>query len=476
MTTKTREPNLAIRALNDGSVELDVLDVIGGMWDGITAKHVAGLLREHAGKPVKVRINSPGGSAAEGAAIYNLLAGHDAPVSVEVIGVAASAASLLAMAGKPVRMAENALMMIHDPWDMAIGSADDLRHTADVLDKDAQALAKTYARKTGKPVEDIRKMMLAETWLDADEAVAMGFADEVVGVSSAAAYLGTKQLEPLAKYRHMPSSAAAFLRSEADKPKRPIGAAWRAAGAAAADLGDGTKRVVRPGDAVSIHIAPAIDGSVDASAIQAAVVAALQPTAPAAAPNGEDMSKFAVILAALALTESADEATITKAFTDLQARARLAGDFEAAASAKGAEAVGKVRGLVESQAQLSQRVESLETDKQRGELAKLLDEHSTPKARKVTPATRAHHEAKFDAAADKAAFVADLRGYLAVAPTVSASAEPKQPATRAPATPGAPTAPNGKTYAEMSNAERDQLWREDPDTFRALREDFKRQA
>lgn len=465
MTTKTREPNLAIRALNDGSVELDVLDVIGGMWDGITAKHVAGLLREHAGKPVKVRINSPGGSAAEGAAIYNLLAGHDAPVSVEVIGVAASAASLLAMAGKPVRMAENALMMIHDPWDMAIGSADDLRHTADVLDKDAQALAKTYARKTGKPVEDIRKMMLAETWLDADEAVAMGFADEVVGVSSAAAYLGTKQLEPLAKYRHMPSSAAAFLRSEADKPKRPIGAAWRAAGgspaAAVLAAADREKRF-RAGESVPAPCPYGTEPSL------------MHTTAPVAAPKERTMHPDQLKL--MGLAEGADEAAVTAAIHNLQARAKLADDFEAAASAKGAEAVGKVRGLVESQAQLSQRVESLETDKQRGELAKLLDEHSTPKARKVTPATRAHHEAKFDAAADKAAFVADLRGYLAVAPTVSASAEPKQPATRAPATPGAPTAPNGKTYAEMSNAERDQLWREDPDTFRALREDFKRQA
>jgi ATP-dependent protease ClpP protease subunit len=184
--SKQHELNLAIRAMDDGSAELDIFDAIGRYFWGIAASDVAGLLRRFKGKAVKVRINSPGGVASEGAAIYNLLAMHDGPVAVDVVGMAASAASVIAMAGKPLRVAENSLLMVHDAWNEVAGNAAELRKMADALDKDSDALSKTYARRTGKTAEEMRDLMKAETWMTADEAIEAGFADETIEASPAA--------------------------------------------------------------------------------------------------------------------------------------------------------------------------------------------------------------------------------------------------------------------------------------------------
>lgn len=201
------EPNLTIRALADGGAELDILDAIG-FW-GITAGDVAKLLKDFKGEPVNVRINSPGGDAFDGAAIYNLLAQHDGKVTVNVIGLAASAASVIAMAGDTVQVAESALMMIHDPWIMAAGDADFLIEVAAQLEKDGDALAKTYARKSGRPADEIRDMMRAETWFSADEAVEAGLADEVTAAGAVAASI---REEHMAIFGHdIPEQAQRFV-------------------------------------------------------------------------------------------------------------------------------------------------------------------------------------------------------------------------------------------------------------------------
>lgn len=134
---------------------------------GITAQSIVEALKAiPSGEPVTVRINSNGGDVMEGLAIYNAL--REVKPLVYVDGFAASMASVAAMAGAKVFMAENALMMIHKPWTNSTGgNADDLREHADLLDKVEQQLVKAYAGKTGLPENQIAEMLSKETWLDA---------------------------------------------------------------------------------------------------------------------------------------------------------------------------------------------------------------------------------------------------------------------------------------------------------------------
>jgi enoyl-CoA hydratase/carnithine racemase len=127
-----------------------------------------------------VEINSPGGDVFAALAIYNALKSSGKDVAVKVLGVAASAASLIAMAGDKILMPKNSFMMIHNPWSSAIGNADELRQTAETLDKIGQSLKATYAAKTGMGDAELSAMLAKDTWLTADEALAMGFATEVV--------------------------------------------------------------------------------------------------------------------------------------------------------------------------------------------------------------------------------------------------------------------------------------------------------
>lgn len=181
-----------------GPVEILIYDVIGKYFDwasgkeaGISAAQLVQDLATLKGRDLTVRINSAGGIVHEGVAIYNALKRHDAPVSVAVDGNASSIASLIAMAGTEIAMAENATMMIHSAWVYAAGNARDLRQLADVLDRLDEALQVTYARRTGQPDEQVKSWMLAETWMTAKEALDRGFATKIVD--------GTKEIAASAK-------------------------------------------------------------------------------------------------------------------------------------------------------------------------------------------------------------------------------------------------------------------------------------
>lgn len=167
----------SIRAREAGA-ELSIYDEIGAYW--VSAKDfIAELGALPAATPIELRLNSPGGSVFDAVAIYNALKRHDGSVTVTVDGVAASAASYVAMAGDAVVMPENAFLMIHDPSGLAIGTAADMRAMAEALDKIGASLVRGYAAKSGKPGEEIAALMAAETWFDAAEALAAGFADRL---------------------------------------------------------------------------------------------------------------------------------------------------------------------------------------------------------------------------------------------------------------------------------------------------------
>jgi ATP-dependent protease ClpP protease subunit len=175
----------AIQQTADGEAEITLFDEIG--FGGTSAKAFISDLKKLSDQRVHLRINSVGGSVVEGTAIYNALRRHKGGLTVHVEALAASMASVVAMAGDEVAIADNALLMIHNPWSMSMGDADDLRKEADVLDKLKSTLVNAYKRKTGMDADEISDMMNEETWLGAEEAVALGFADYIEDGMEAAA-------------------------------------------------------------------------------------------------------------------------------------------------------------------------------------------------------------------------------------------------------------------------------------------------
>lgn len=165
-------------ARNENGAEILLYDAIGR--EGVSSKKFINDLASLKGERVTVRVNSPGGDVFEGLAIYNALKGHDGAVRVVVDALAASAASLVTMAGSEILMAKNAMMMIHDPFTLTIGAADDHRRQADLLDQVAEPLVMAYAEQTGASQGRLREMMQAETWMDAPTALRLGFVNEVV--------------------------------------------------------------------------------------------------------------------------------------------------------------------------------------------------------------------------------------------------------------------------------------------------------
>ena len=162
---------------------IQIFDQIGEDWfggSGLSGKQFSDVLNEVGNGPLLVEINSPGGNVWDGLSIYNQLRGRRAPVTTRVVGIAASIASIIALAGDKVEMADAALMMIHDPSGMASGTSEDMRKMADALDQHAEVLVGVYAKKTGRSPESIRAAMKAETWFTTAEAIQFGLVDKPI--------------------------------------------------------------------------------------------------------------------------------------------------------------------------------------------------------------------------------------------------------------------------------------------------------
>lgn len=164
-----------------GTAQVHIYAEIGA-W-GITADQFCKDLSALDAKSVDVRINSPGGDVFDGIAIHNALVAHPATVNVHVDGVAASIASVIAMAGNKVTMARGSQMMIHEGHTVAVGAAADMRKQADLLDTVSDTIAGFYAERAGGSIGDWRGRMRKETWYSAEEAVQAGLVDEVAAPS-----------------------------------------------------------------------------------------------------------------------------------------------------------------------------------------------------------------------------------------------------------------------------------------------------
>lgn len=171
-----------IRAAQAASRTIDIMDVIGADWygDGITGRSVKAALEEMGPGEVHVDINSPGGDYFEGIAIYNLLREHEGKVTVRILGLAASAASVVAMAGDEVRIGATASLMIHNAWGVVIGNRNDLIAAAKTLEGFDEVMAGLYAEISDYDVEQIAQMMDNETWFSGREAVEHKFADALL--------------------------------------------------------------------------------------------------------------------------------------------------------------------------------------------------------------------------------------------------------------------------------------------------------
>jgi ATP-dependent Clp endopeptidase proteolytic subunit ClpP len=165
---------------DEDTTELVLSGVVGDWWFGIDADLVVEEIRGITTGNIRVIINSPGGDVFGGVAIYNALAEHKARVETRVSGMAASAASFIAQAGDVRVMSAGSMMMIHDPWGLAIGGSSDMRAMADLLDKIAVTIGNLYAARSGLTAEAVAEAMDAETWYTADEAVDTGLADEAI--------------------------------------------------------------------------------------------------------------------------------------------------------------------------------------------------------------------------------------------------------------------------------------------------------
>lgn len=165
-----------------GENTIGVYEAIGADWlgEGVTAKSVAAQLEAIGNERVTVIINSPGGDVFEGFAIYNLLRDHPRKVTVRVIGVAASAASLIAMAGDSIQIARAGFLMMHNIWVGAVGNRNELRALADMLEPFDAALAEVYALRASMDPAEIAALLDRETWLSGTQAVESGFADELL--------------------------------------------------------------------------------------------------------------------------------------------------------------------------------------------------------------------------------------------------------------------------------------------------------
>ena len=268
------------RAAANEAATIHIFDQIGEDWfsnSGITAKSFADTLQAVGPGPLNVEINSPGGNVWDGLAIYNMLRGRQSAVTTRVVGVAASIASIIALAGDTVEIADAALMMIHDPSGLTAGTSEDMRKMADALDQHAAILSGVYEKKTGKTASAIRAAMKAETWFTSAEAITFGLADKI------------SEEKPAMEA----NAARAWFR--ASLPKLSTGSISAVAdGANTAPTSQPPHNMTESNPVVPAAPAapaPAAPSAVDIEAIVAkAVAAAISAKAPTAAPAPEPIA------------------------------------------------------------------------------------------------------------------------------------------------------------------------------------------
>lgn len=206
------------------AAEILIYDIVG--WPFIEADTFVRDLSTISAKTITVRINSPGGDVFDGTAIFNALKNHPARIVTRVEGLAASIASIIALAGDEVQAHANTMFMIHNSWAVGIGDQHALRETADILAKIDSNILDVYYAKTGHGKKELKQMMNDETWFTAKEAEERGFVDTIIETQASA-----QARFDLSMFANVPEDMTARASGGRDLTQREIERALRDAGA-----------------------------------------------------------------------------------------------------------------------------------------------------------------------------------------------------------------------------------------------------
>lgn len=213
-------------AAGDDHAEIKLYAEVGeSFWfESVSAQEFTDELDALDVSKITLRINSPGGSVFDGVAMYSALRSHRAEITSVVEGLAASIASIVMLAGDKVQISDAAMVMIHNPWGMAVGDAADMRKTAQTLDEIRDVMVGVYAKKSGKAPAEITAALDAETWLSAEKALAFGLVDEILGDGAGdvaatvedAAALAVFDERAFSRFQHTPAALVAAYRRGGD--------------------------------------------------------------------------------------------------------------------------------------------------------------------------------------------------------------------------------------------------------------------
>ncbi len=284
---------IKLQADDESAADIHVTDFIGDWIDdywgfGVTAKGFIDQLSKlpDAVRTIRLHVNSPGGDVFAALNIANALRDQRATkgrtVETVVDGLAASAASLLIMAGDPIRISDNGLVMIHQPWSVALGNAGEMRKMAETLDKLRDTIVATYRWKSQLSAEELIGLMDAETWMDADEAIARGFADEKIEGLRAAAGIDPRAAARLQVPERYAGRVAALL-----APPEPVAAEPPAAEPAPVDPGPILQACSEAG--LDLAFAQALIAAAPAPDAVAGCIAAEQDARARAAARAEEI-------------------------------------------------------------------------------------------------------------------------------------------------------------------------------------------
>lgn len=419
------------------TVEIQMYDRIGGgfFFEGITAKMISRTLKD-AGNPtlIHIRMNSPGGSVFEGNAIRSILQAHPARVEIDIDGLAASAATVIATAADEVRIAQNAMMMIHEASGETVGGARKHRSTLSMLEGINAGVAEVYAARTGMSVNKVLALMDAETWYTAAEAVAVKLADKVTEAKKIEASWDSKLLTEVFQYQHVPAELLA-----------------RAPYATAGDV----RQYLSPHQSGETHGPPTNMSWAPA------------PTRPRTEKMATNLDRIAL---ALGLNEGAEEAAVVASLDKLRDNRRelqtLVAEVELMTGHKGSEAIGALRAFkaaAETLPVLQTQVTDLQTKLQSQELAELIRRGKDED--KLTPALIGYYEKRP---------VEELRGFLTVAPRVLNTAELRQPAGAPPTNGGSPDA--AMAWEKLTAMQKHNMHHSDPAGYEACKSEYEQRT
>lgn len=301
-------------AASQDEAEVMLYDEVGG-WYGATADQFIADLRGVTAPNLRVRVNSPGGSVFEGIAIANALRSHPANVTIQVDGIAASIASVIAMAGDRIEMAPNTMLMIHDASGVCLGNASDMEEMAELLDLISDNIADAYAARAGGTRDEWRARMRAETWYLPEDAVENGLADEALPVPKR-----EEQPEPAAEMRREFDLTAYGYTGPKQPEPAPVPEAQPTLLISVADLLD-EDTVARLRAAVTPQTpaepAPAAPAPVEEPAAPAEPVAVVEehPAEPAPEPAPEPVDEWAAAVARLTQPDTDPWAAAVARFT-----------------------------------------------------------------------------------------------------------------------------------------------------------------